>query len=330
MCDIWRDPERSELSVEAIRRLTGDLGRLRVQRIVLSGGEPLMHSDLWTLCRLLRDHGLAITVLTTGLLLKRHAAALVEHVDDIIVSLDGPQETHDLIRNKRAAFATMAAGIDAVRQAGPRLDISGRCTVQRLNCLELRATVRAAAGLGLDRISFLAVDIDTGAFNRPGGWEAARAAEVLVTADQLPLLRDEISALEREHAADFAGGFIVESPAKLRRRLWRHFRAVHGRASFAPITCNAPWVSSVVEADGTVRPCFFHAPIGNVHENGGLEAILNSPAAIAFRRSLDTRSDSICRRCVCNLNLRTAPGVVPRPAGRPATGVPASGGEAVG
>lgn len=91
---------------------------------------------------------------------------------------------------------------------------------------------------------------------------------------------------------------------RLRARILGHFAAHAGLGDFAPITCNAPWVSAVVEADGAVRPCFFHPPLGNVRTAGSLDAILNSPAALAFRRELDVATNPVCRRCVCNLNLR--------------------------
>jgi hypothetical protein len=66
--------------------------------------------------------------------------------------------------------------------------------------------------------------------------------------------------------------------------------------------CNAPWVSAVVESDGTLRPCFFHAPIGNISEESLAQA-LNGPLAVAFRKSLDVAQNPICRRCVCSLHL---------------------------
>jgi radical SAM protein with 4Fe4S-binding SPASM domain len=62
----------------------------------------------------------------------------------------------------------------------------------------------------------------------------------------------------------------------------------------------------VIESDGTVRPCFFQPPLGNIHEAGGLAAILNSPESVAWRRGLDTHRDAICRRCVCTLSLASA------------------------
>jgi Fe-coproporphyrin III synthase len=57
-----------------------------------------------------------------------------------------------------------------------------------------------------------------------------------------------------------------------------------------------------VEADGEVRPCFFHPSMGNIHQQP-LAAILNSDQAIAFRRGLDVTADPICKKCVCTLHL---------------------------
>jgi MoaA/NifB/PqqE/SkfB family radical SAM enzyme len=303
MCDIWRDTRREELTAADVERWLPGWRELGVERVVLSGGEALLHSHLWQLCGLLREAGMGITLLTTGLLLARDAVALARVCDDVVVSLDGPPEVHDRIRNLPGAFDKLAAGVAALRAAGPEIAISGRCTVQRANHRELRATVRAARELGLDRISFLAADVSSEAFNRPGGWERERAEAVALAPEDLPALAAELAVLADEHAADFERGFIAESPEKLERRLLRHFAALLGQGDFAPVECNAPWVSAVVETDGTVRPCFFQPPLGNLQQ-AGLTAVLNSDAAIDWRRGLDTSRDAICRRCVCSLALR--------------------------
>ena len=315
MCDIWRDRGKRELAPADVARWLPGWRRLGVERVVLSGGEALLHSELWRLCDLLRGAGIGITLLSTGLLLARDAARLVTVCDDVVVSLDGPREVHDLIRNVPRAFDRLAAGVGAVRAAGVAAvraaggtgtRISGRCTVQRANFHALRATVAAAREVGLERLSFLAADVTSEAFNRPGGWDRERAAEVALREEDLEPLAAELAALARECAADFASGFLAESPRKLERRLLQHFAALLGRADFAPNACNAPWVSAVIETDGTVRPCFFQPPLGNLHAAGAgsLAAILNSPSAIAWRRGLDVARDAICRRCVCSLCLR--------------------------
>lgn len=304
MCDIWQVTTRSEIAAADVERWLPEWRRLGVRRVVLSGGEPLMHSALWDLCAPLRDAGIGITLLSTGLLLKRHAADVVRFCDDVVVSLDGPREVHNRIRNIPRAFEKLAEGVAALRAAGAALAVSGRCTVQRANYRGLRATVAAAREIGLDRISFLAVDVSSEAFNRPEGWPRERAAAVALSASDLPHLAAELDALETEHAGDFAGGFIAESPEKLRRRLYQYFAALLGRGAFHPNDCNAPWVSTVIETDGTVRPCFFQPALGNVRTAGSLEAVLNSPEALRWRRGLDTRRDAICRKCVCSLALR--------------------------
>lgn len=307
MCDIWRITQKEEIAPDDLARWLPEWRALGVERVVLTGGEPLMHSDVWALCGALAAAGIGITILSTGLLLGRHAARLVRYCDDVVVSLDGPREVHDRIRSVPRAFDRLAQGVRAVKAADPAVRVTARCTVQRANFRHLRETVAAARGLGLDGVSFLAADVSTEAFNRPGGWDAERAASVAVPAAELPALAQELAAMEVECRDDFAAGFIAENPAKLQRRLYEYFAALAGAAEFPPVTCNAPWVSAVIETDGTVRPCFFQPPLGNLREAGSLDAVLNAPAAVAWRQGLDMRRDAICRRCVCSLALREAP-----------------------
>jgi Fe-coproporphyrin III synthase len=301
MCDIWRASGRDELIAADVARLVPDMTRLHVERVVLTGGEALMHSHLWTLCGRLREAGIAITLLSTGLMLAREAADVAQFCDEVILSLDGPAPVHDAIRRVSGAFDRMALGIVALREADARVGISARCTVQHANVGALVDTVAAAAALTLDHISFLAADVTSAAFNRPEGWMPARQAEVAVGAGELGILEQQLALLERDHAPDFASGFIVESPEKLRRRLLWHFEALHGLRTFPAQRCNAPWVSSVIEADGAVRPCFFHRAIGNVRDADGLEAVVNGAEGLAFRRALDVSTDPTCRGCVCTL-----------------------------
>jgi MoaA/NifB/PqqE/SkfB family radical SAM enzyme len=281
----------------------GSLRNLHVQRIVLSGGEALMHHNLWLLCELLRelDDDLQITLLSTGLLLKHHAADVVKWCDEVIISLDGSREVHDAIRRVPRAFDRLAEGIAALREHKPGYPVSGRCVLQRTNFRDLPHIVDASHEIGLNRISFMAVDVSSTAFNRPQPWEEPRVGEVALdraeTAEFAALVEDTI----QRYASDFETRFISERPEKL-RELPRYYAALNGLGEFPTSVCNAPWVSSVVEADGSVRPCFFHRSFGNIRDHS-LEEILNSPEAVAFRRGLDVKTDPICKTCVCTLSL---------------------------
>lgn len=299
MCDIWKVTSAEEITASELESHLEDIRSLGVEWVVFSGGEPLMHSDLFRLTSLLRDTGIRTTILTTGLLLAANAAGIARSVDDVIVSLDGPEEVHDRIRRVPGAFARLAEGVRALRGEADGYAVSARCTVQRENHRHLLRTVAAALELGLDSISFLAADVTSTAFNRPSGWTTDEQGRVALSGQEVEALEDELAAMIREYRQEIVRGFIREDAEKL-RRLARHFRAHLGLDEAIAPRCNAPWVSAVVESDGTVRPCFFHAPFGSVRE-GGLRAVLNAASAVAFRRGLDVATNETCRRCVCSL-----------------------------
>src|SRR6185503_3585264 len=96
-------------------------------------------------------------------------------------------------------------------------------------------------------------------------------------------------------SAQAADGFVLEPASKL-RRLARHLRASAGQGSFERPECDAPLWSSVVEADGALRPCFFHAPVGDVR--GGLAGLRSSRA---YHDALGgiAAPNPVCERCVC-------------------------------
>lgn len=300
MCDIWKDTRQQEISEQTLEQYIEDFRRLSVRWVVLSGGEPLMHSNLFPFCSRLRALGIRITILTTGLLLEREATQIVEHIDDVIVSMDGPPPIHDRIRGIPGAFARLARGVGSIHRLNREYPASARTVVQRENFRFLRVTARAARQIGLRSISFLAADVSSSAFNRPNGWSAGHQTRVSVAIDDLPGLESEIEALLDEWRGD---PFLRDSPEKL-HRIALHYRAHLGLCDPVAPQCNAPWVSAVVESDGLVRPCFFHNPIGR--SGGSLVSVLNSEAALAFRSTLDVATNSTCRRCVCSLNWSTA------------------------
>lgn len=299
MCDIWKgNKQLKQLQESDIRSLLTALRSLHTEQVLMSGGEALLHPAFFRFCALLRHAGIRVSLHSTGLTLAQHAAALTEHVNDIIVSIDGDRTTHDAIRRIPGAYAQLEKGIAAIRAIDPDYPVTARSVIHRLNFRKWPALIQDARSIGIGRVSFLPADVSSTAFNRDTPWENDRQEEVLLRAEEIPELERIIETLI---AAWPTGSFIAESPVKL-RQIAQYYAAHLGMGPFPYKRCNAPWVSTVVEADGTVRPCFFHAPIGNIHEQG-LREILNSEAALQFRRSLDMRSEPNCVKCVCSLYL---------------------------
>jgi MoaA/NifB/PqqE/SkfB family radical SAM enzyme len=304
MCDIWKRPAGSELDPERMARHSNSLRTLGVRQVVLTGGEPLLHSRLEELCALLKECDVRITLLTTGLLLAKRAESVARWVDEVIVSLDGPQEVHDGIRRVKRGFDLIRMGVAAVRHHRPDIPIHARSTVQRANFLRLRDTVTEAKQVGFDSISFLAVDVSSHAFNRELIWPGGRQSEVTLTKAECAALEGEIELLIEQYHDEITGRYIVERPEKL-RRIARHFRVQLGELPPEAPACNAPWFSAVIEVDGSVRPCFFHRKIGSV-ETEMLEEAINSAEAVQFRRTLNVARDPTCQRCVCSLHYKEA------------------------
>jgi Fe-coproporphyrin III synthase len=302
MCDIWKTRENKIFGVRDLQRQLDSIRRLAVRWIVFSGGEPLMNPELPDLCAVLRDEGVRLTLLSTGLLLKKYSVEVAAAFDDVIVSLDGPPAIHNRIRRVEGAFELLQAGSLALKKERPDICITARSTIQRANHSYLLETVRTAKLLQLNGISFLAVDVSSTAFSRPLVWPIDRQAEMGLSLSELGTLETALEELIRNAEKEFGAGFIAESPEKL-RRIARHFRALLGLEVPESPVCNAPWASAVLEVDGAVRPCFFHPPIGNLRA-ATLEEVLNSPTALAFRANLDIPNNSICNSCVCSLNYR--------------------------
>ena len=304
MCDIWKKTQYEEIHAADLERHRESFRKLGVRHVVFSGGEPLLHTDLLPLCRFLRALDIKLTLLTTGLLLFRRASEVAENFDEVIVSIDGPAEVHDAVRRVAGAFALICKGIKAVRALRPEMRIACRTTVQRINHSHLCATARAAKQAGFDSISFLAADLTSEAFNRPLIWPGDRQNEIALTQAEIGVLESQLAILSTLDN-ELGTRFVSEDKEKL-DRIVRHFSSHLGLANAQAPMCNAPWVSAVIETDGSVRPCFFHRPIGNIRSHT-LEEVVDGQRARQFRESLDVQSNPTCQRCVCSLNYRLGP-----------------------
>ena len=302
MCDIWKRKDGAELDLSRFTRHRESIRALGVRHVVLTGGEPLLHGRFNDLCSFLKDCGVRLTLLTTGLLLAKRSASVAENIDEVIVSLDGPEEIHDRIRRVPGGYRLIREGIEKVRDLNPALLFHCRSTVQKANHACLRQTAAAARVLGLNSISFLAADAKSQAFNRELIWPDDRQNHIMLTPAEVAALEIEVENMIRENASDIRAGFIREDESRL-RRIVRRFREHLGELNPVAPQCNAPWKSAVLEVDGSIRPCFFHPIVGNAHEQT-LEEAVNSAAARQFRASLRISDDPICSRCVCSLNFR--------------------------
>ena len=305
MCDIWKGNHNlKQLTEDDIAGLLNSLQQLGTRLVLMSGGEALLNPDFFRFCEILKNQNIKVNLLSTGLTLRKNASQIVKYVNEVIVSLDGDELTHDCIRNIHGAFNKLHDGIAAIRLIDPSYKITARTVIHRLNYSKWPDIIETAKYLELDQISFLPADVSSHAFNREMAWDENRQHEILLDFEDLSKLKMILEKILNVYAKEFENNFIAESPGKT-WNIYRYFAAYYGLCSFPYKKCNAPWVSTVIEADGTVRPCFFHEPMGNIRSEK-LEIILNNRHAINFRKKLNVNEDETCRKCVCYLHL--APG----------------------
>jgi MoaA/NifB/PqqE/SkfB family radical SAM enzyme len=293
-CDYWRTG-RDHASLESVRRMLPGLERLGTRVALLSGGEPLLNPEWRAIAQTLTAHGIETWLLTSGLSLAKHAGAVASTFRSVTVSLDGTTpSTYQAIRGLDA-FDVVCHGVRAAVQAGANLSL--RVTVQRANYRELPQFVRLARELGVTQVSFLAVDVgNPHAFGR----EDAFGEGLALAVGDLAVFDALVASMEQEFAADFARGFIAESPAKL-RRMREYFAALLGLGAFPPVRCNAPEFSAVVGVHGQVSPCFFIAGPSMAIADPDPASALGSAPMRALRADIRAGKRPECARCVCSL-----------------------------
>ncbi len=108
------------MSFEEIDRFAGIFIDLGVEKIRLTGGEPLLRKNLPDLISMLSMRNVEIAMTTNGVLLPRYAPALsAAGLDRVTVSLDAVDEsTFAAITDSGHTVASVIAGIEAAESVG--------------------------------------------------------------------------------------------------------------------------------------------------------------------------------------------------------------------
>jgi len=288
-CSIWRSNGRAavSLSLEARLDLIAEAKSMGARAILFTGGEPLLCDHIEALARGARGLGLSVQIATNGLGLGRSMSWLAETVEELYVSIEGPAAVHDTIRGD-SMFSRLETSLSGFRGLAKRPRLIGRSVISSRNAALLDQTVAAARSLGLDGVSFLAADSTSEAFGGdPASREFLRPNETDVAA--------MLAAISRLDSSGDLAGFVVEDARKL---TWMAADFLARAGSRAAPPCDAPEWSSVVEADGGLRPCFFQPKTGAVGPGLSLSSARRSQGYANALRNLGPKNPT-CAACVC-------------------------------
>jgi radical SAM protein with 4Fe4S-binding SPASM domain len=102
----------SELSINQIRVILKEFEEMQGLRVLITGGEPLIHSRFKEINEMLPEFSVRKVLFTNGLLLNRKALKNL-NIDEIQISIDGLKDAHDSLRGK----GTFRLAIEAVKRA---------------------------------------------------------------------------------------------------------------------------------------------------------------------------------------------------------------------
>ena len=111
-----------DLSFEQVLRILKEFEEIQGLRLLLSGGEPLLHPQFWKVNDLLRNYDFRSVLLSNGTLITKKVAKRLQ-VHEVQVSLDGMKEGHESLRG-RGTFRKALMAIDYLHEAGIQVSVA--------------------------------------------------------------------------------------------------------------------------------------------------------------------------------------------------------------
>jgi MoaA/NifB/PqqE/SkfB family radical SAM enzyme len=306
--EIMQTPE---MKPERLRDIVDQIKGFR-PLVFVSGGELFLHSGWLDFLACLKNAGLFCSIGTNGTFLKEYASELLQlGIDEVSVSIDGLEATHDAIRRVDGTWARAVGGIQKLLSlrsgAGgsiPRVTVI--FTITGRNCMEIEEMAAAMTELGVDNfrighLNFLRPDDFVTHMNitrklfgvdKDTSWEGyagpAPNIDAGAVAGTLQRLKSNRNGRMRVSVfPDFTAAEMIE-----------YYSNKPFRAGSFKTGCLVPWEYAVIGPGGELILCPNYV-VGNLC-NESFVKLWNSPRARSFRRLIARKKElPACSRGCC-------------------------------
>jgi AdoMet-dependent heme synthase len=187
-CSLSGDSYENELTLVEIKDIIDQTREMSVKSLVISGGEPMLRSDLFDILEYGRAKGLGITLLTSGILIDRIAADAFARLGiRVKISVDGVSaKTHDYLRG-RGSFDKMVRALTFIKEAGVE-NRSVHFTIHARNAGEILGLAEFLPDSGIRNVVMGTI--------KPSG-RAKDHAGLLIPPVMYPYIKQKINELSR-------------------------------------------------------------------------------------------------------------------------------------
>ena len=245
VCDLAALPaQKKHLSTEQWKDvITSAAANLGTSQLSITGGEPLLRTDIYEIIRFAADAGMSVHISTNGVLLDRERVGFLRDsgVSAVSIPLESPEkETHDYLRGENT-FSAVLDSIKLLRYVAPNIRIGINCLITRHNYQHMTEMVAFAESLDVHLLRF--IPIHTNLLQRHK--DSSSYADLLFREEDLECLQQEVKRVGDACAASplltpsdtFFSGVVslYKTPKKFR--------------------CYAGYAVCAITATGDVSPC---------------------------------------------------------------------------
>ncbi len=140
------NPGNQEMDIDIFESVVSQFEDMGGFKLMISGGEPLLHSRFWELMEILPSYELRVVILSNGTLIDEIAAKKLSlYAHEVQVSIDGIH-SHDLLRGK-GSFVKSMRGISNLIESG--IPVSIASMIHKFNVREFQEMEKLFSSLDI-------------------------------------------------------------------------------------------------------------------------------------------------------------------------------------
>ena len=274
ICFNDRDTQGQSISLEQYKSLLLSLQKMQVMFLALTGGEPMLHPEFWSIAHYARDLGFVIRLKTNGHALNaKLAKKLKETVDPstVDISIHGATaDVHDRQTGVAGSFKRLMRNLNILRDLGVRVNLV--TTISQWNFSQLDAIQSIA-----DRLGF---HLDASSTITPRDNGDRTPQTISITTEQTRQLITEQMNRMGTQVVHFDSGQPSDSGMPTKERTAKeNIAAGDIDGTIVNKQCGSGSSLLVIDPYGSVYPCMqLRRLLGNIHRQSIEEIWSQSPS----------------------------------------------------